>query len=187
MLREAEQEQTRKQEEAKSSQAQRNVAALVDKPTFAAYFDEFQGDAHFEALDMLSRQESLKVEHSGAALSKETREAIATLEPLFDKDKLSGEDDEDEAALLTSFDSERFKQELHDLAHKMSVRLLVLDRVVAAFDSSLQSCSDARTCVELVRKSPKKQVKMCCFINSTSSQFYVLKLSKTRRSSALRS
>ena len=123
---------------------------------------------------------------SSSSSSEETREAISALESLFDKDKLSGEDDEDEAALLTSFDSERFNQELHDLAHK-SVRLLVLDRVVAAFDSSLQSCSDARTCVELVRKSPKKQVKMCCFINSTSSQFYVLKLSKTRRSSALRS
>jgi hypothetical protein len=147
------------------------VSAASEKPTFAAYYDEFQGDAHFEALDMLSRQMSFKVDAVSGSLGKETRAALSQLEPLFDTDKLSDEDDQSTAP----FDTTRFQQELHDLAHKMSAcfgvdqphltRLIAFDKVVAAFDSSLHACRDARTCVELVSNDTITTIVTQCLIH----------------------
>jgi hypothetical protein len=133
-----------------------------EKLTFSLFFDEYKGSAHLEALEMLSRQTSVKVEMIMLNKSNltENKEKLESLEQYFDSDRLNDENDfndsdtENDFKLLLNnrtknFDPEHFEFLINEYAKKSNLKL-VLDKVVGAFKTTSHAVKEITSIEELV-------------------------------------
>lgn len=141
----------------------------TDKPTFSQFFEEFKGVVHLEGLEMLSRQSSVRFEMFSINKSKlktrEVKESLILLRELFDANNFSDEevsnDNEldqkchEDFALLNNnktnhFDVDHFEFLLNDYSKRSRVKLINLDKVLAAYRTTLLGIKDAESIGELV-------------------------------------
>ena len=169
MLREAQQNQTAKgsTDVVPNKLASQPVARVEkqEKLSFSMFFDEYKGSVHLEALEMLSRQTSVRIEMLllNKSLVAANKSHIDDLDQLFESNRLNddNEDSTDEATsddfklLLNNkskcFDAEHYEFLINDYAKKSALKL-ILDKVVGAFKTTSYAAREIVSLEELVSR-----------------------------------
>ena len=157
MLREAQQNSKPVSTEPQNKKTEVTRLEKQEKLSFNLFFDEYKGSAHLEALEMLSRQTSVKLEM--ITLNKSNKPGLDVLNQLFDSNRLNEEEDDDDETLndfrlllnnkTKNFDAEHFEFLLNDYAKKSNLKL-VLDKVVGAFKTTSFASKEIISIEELV-------------------------------------
>lgn len=170
MLREAQQNQSTKSPVETPNKTIQSVVRTEkqEKLSFSLFFDEYKGSAHLEALEMLSRQTSVKVEMFllDKSLVSLNKSKLDILNQLFDSDRLNDDDESDETTsnfdtsndfkLLSNnkskcFDVDHYEFLINDYAKKSSLKL-ILDKVVGAFKTTSYAFREIVSLEELVSR-----------------------------------
>ena len=163
MLREAQQNQSSTKVSSELVKPPVTRQEKQEKLTFSLFFDEYKGSAHLEALEMLSRQTSVKIEMIMLNRSNlnENKQKLDSLEQFFDSDRLNDENEfidletQNDFKLLSNnktknFDPEHYEFLINEYAKKASLKLL-LDKVVGAFKTTSYAVKEITSIEELVR------------------------------------
>ena len=138
-----------------------------EKLSFGLLFDEYKGVAHLEALEMLSRQSSVKLEMlslQNSTQNTDTKSKLQVLTELFDAEKLNNDEDDennDDSSLFTFdfkilvnskdqlFDIEHFEFLINDYARKSHLKLII-DKVIGSFRTTSLASREILLPMELV-------------------------------------
>jgi hypothetical protein len=148
-----------------------------DKLTFTVYFEEFKGVVHLEALEMLSRQSSVKLElqliNKLWMKNPLTKDNMNIIENAFDSEKLNDDYDLEEDDGLSScaedlkllannrdktFDVNKFESLINNYASRFYLRN-VTDKVVSAYKSAVTASKEDLSPLEIVNSTLSIQVK----------------------------
>jgi hypothetical protein len=179
LLREAQSEQSKRQEESTLSSSSSfapsvntkvsNKSKTTEKATFSQFFEEFKGVVHLEGLEMLSRQSSVRFEmfsiNKSKLNSKDVKENLSLLREFFDANNFSDEESandseldqkchEDFALLVNKktnhFDVEHAEFVLNDYSRHSRVKLTNLDKVLGAYRTTVLGINDVQSIGGLV-------------------------------------
>jgi len=166
MLREAQQNQSTTKATPETVKPAVTRLEKQEKLTFSLFFDEYKGSAHLEALEMLSRQTSVKVEMRMLNKSNlnENKQKLDSLDQYFDSDRLNDENEfndsetqNDFKLLLNNktknFDPDHYEFLINEYAKKSNLKL-ILDKVVGAFKTTSYAVKEIISIDELVRFFP---------------------------------
>lgn len=126
--------------EAKEKAEQSNTQAASDQAnlsTFSVEFDKFQGLAHLEALEMISRESEHELEKLLGMRPEESRQEsdalMDSLKSIFQTDE---NDDNDEAPESKNEDLESFEDDITELVASLSLSVTPA-KLISAFSTSV--------------------------------------------------
>lgn len=115
---------------------------------FTTYFDEYKGQVHLEALEMLSRQSIVKYEMQILSVNeKRVNTIIQPLKLMFNVDELSDDTDDDNND--EEFDLNNFEDIFIDYMSELNIKLPI-DKVVQSYKTASFACKEISSLKQLV-------------------------------------